>query len=664
MDQHDPQRLHALDAVRGLALLLGVAFHASLSFMPGWPVGLWAMTDTSTSPFLADAAFVAHSFRMTLFFLVAGFFAHMLHRRLGAGGFVRNRLLRIGVPLLAGWAVLYPLISLVWITGITRSTGGNLPPLPETAGVPGAFPLTHLWFLYVLLQFYVASLVLGALLRRLDGGGRLRDTASRALTALARVPLGLLLFALPVALGLMALPVWFYWGGVPTPDQNLVTPLVAWLAYGTAFAVGGWMHRAGSVLDMLARHWAGYLLVGVLAVAWMLLGLRSSQAAPAGFPTAPWLLAEGWVLTKAGFALMHGLAAWGLSLGITGAAMRFLSASSPARRYLADASYWIYLAHLPLVAALQVWVGHWPLHWSIKFALVLGMSLAVLLASYHWLVRPTLLGQLLNGRRYRRGLRDAGVPSSPPAADTSPQPVARLHQASKRYGGTLALDSLDLQLHAGELLALLGPNGAGKSTAINLWLGLVEADGGKVELLGGAPGQPAPRQGLGVMMQDVELPAELTPRELVRLSASYYADPPPLEEVLRRAGIEAFADRAYGRLSGGQKRLAQFAVAICGNPRVLFLDEPSVGLDVQARQALWENIRRLLAGGCSIVLTTHYLEEAEALADRVAVIAGGKLQACGSVAQMRQLVARRRISCHSILGADEVARWPGVLESR
>src|SRR5690606_11719610 len=152
------------------------------------------------------------------------------------------------------------------------------------------------------------------------------------------------------------------------------------------------------------RHWAADLVVGWVAVAWLFPGVRSSQGAPAGVPTAPCRLAEGWVRTTAGFALLRGLAAWGLSLGITGAAMRFLSASSPARRYLADASYWIYLAHLPLVAALQVWVGHWPLHWSIKFALVLGMSLAVLLASYHWLVRPTLLGQLLNGRRYRRGL--------------------------------------------------------------------------------------------------------------------------------------------------------------------------------------------------------------------------------------------------------------------
>ncbi|MGJ4729206.1 ABC transporter ATP-binding protein [Luteimonas sp. SDU101] len=235
---------------------------------------------------------------------------------------------------------------------------------------------------------------------------------------------------------------------------------------------------------------------------------------------------------------------------------------------------------------------------------------------------------------------------------------------TRSFGGVTALDRFDLQLRSGELLALLGPNGAGKTTAISLWLGLLEPDAGTVDLLGGPPQESARRQGLGAMMQDVELPKELTPRELVRLASSYYADPLGLDECLHRAGVSGFADRAYGKLSGGQKRLAQFAVALCGRPRVLFLDEPSVGLDVQARAALWSSIRGLLATGCSIVLTTHYLEEAEALADRVAVIAKGRLVASGSVDEMRALVARRRISCQTRLSEAEVSAWPGVQEAR
>ncbi|WP_238389694.1 ABC transporter ATP-binding protein [Pseudoxanthomonas koreensis] len=232
------------------------------------------------------------------------------------------------------------------------------------------------------------------------------------------------------------------------------------------------------------------------------------------------------------------------------------------------------------------------------------------------------------------------------------------------FGKVAALDGVDLQLRSGELLAVLGPNGAGKSTAISLWLGLIEADRGEVSLLGGDPREDVRRQGLGAMMQDVELPRELNARELVRLASSYYTDPLPLQETLHRAGVAAFAGRPYGKLSGGQKRLAQFAVAICGQPRVLFLDEPTVGLDVQARQALWASIRGLLAAGCSIVLTTHYLEEAEALADRVAVIARGRVVATGSVDEMRELVARSRISCDSRLSATEVGGWPGVLDAR
>ena len=136
MHHPEPQRLHALDAVRGFALLLGVAFHAALSFMPGWPPGLWAMVDNSPSRFLADAAFVAHIFRMSLFFLLAGFFARLLHQRLGTAGFWKNRLLRIAVPLVIGWVLLYPLIVWIWIVGIGKTFGGNPPPLHRHATTP------------------------------------------------------------------------------------------------------------------------------------------------------------------------------------------------------------------------------------------------------------------------------------------------------------------------------------------------------------------------------------------------------------------------------------------------------------------------------------------------------------------------------------------------
>jgi len=670
MHHADPQRLHALDAVRGFALLLGVAFHAALSFMPGWPPGIWAMVDNSPSPFLADAAFVAHIFRMTLFFLLAGFFARLLHQRLGTGGFCKNRLLRIAVPLVIGWVVLYPLVTWIWIAGVTKSFDGNPPPMPEMPRAFGAFPLAHLWFLYQLLQLYAITLLVRAVVVRIDRSRKLRGAVDVLVSGMLRLPLAVLLLGIPVALALMASPMWFYWSGIPAPDQTVVPQPAPLVGYGVAFGFGWLAHRSRDALASIARHWLPNLLAGALATAWLLASLRvSPPMAPPGFPANPFDLADGATLTKSGFAVMSGVAAWGMAMGITGAALRFLSGCSPVRRYIADASYWVYLAHLPVVVALQVWVGHWQLPWGVKYPFVLAVSLVVLFASYHWLVRPTVVGQLLNGRRHPRG-KSAGVPPDAPSPAPVPPrgggdaPVAELRGISKTFGKVAALDGVDLQLRGGELLAVLGPNGAGKSTAISLWLGLIEADSGDVTLLGGDPRETARRQGLGAMMQDVELPRELSPRELVRLASSYYADPLPLEESLRRAGVAAFAGRPYGKLSGGQKRLVQFAVAVCGQPRVLFLDEPTVGLDVQARQALWASIRDLLADGCSIVLTTHYLEEAEALADRVAVIARGRVIAAGSVDDMRALVAQRRISCESRLSAAEVGGWPGVLDAR
>jgi ABC-type multidrug transport system ATPase subunit len=276
---------------------------------------------------------------------------------------------------------------------------------------------------------------------------------------------------------------------------------------------------------------------------------------------------------------------------------------------------------------------------------------------------------MLNGRKRPHG--PAPSPGTPSPASPPPRgdaggggPVAELRGVTKKFGATTALAGIDIEVRAGELLAVLGPNGAGKSTAISLWLGLHEADSGEVSLLGGSPLDVDRRHGLGAMMQDVELPKELRVREMIALASSYYRDPLTVEETLRRSGATPIADKLYGQLSGGQKRLAQFAVAICGQPRVLFLDEPTVGLDIQAREALWDNIRRLLAAGCSIVLTTHYLEEAEALATRVAVINKGKLIASGTVDDMRALVERRQIVCETRSTPAEVLTWPGVVEAR
>lgn len=241
-------------------------------------------------------------------------------------------------------------------------------------------------------------------------------------------------------------------------------------------------------------------------------------------------------------------------------------------------------------------------------------------------------------------------------------PIAQLENVVKRYGPVTALDGVTLRLRRGELLALLGPNGAGKSTAVSLLLGLQRADAGRAELFGLNPQLLQARRRIGVMLQEAALQQSLRVSELIRLTMSYYPKPPEFGEIAQLAGIEELLPRRYGKLSGGQKRRVQFALAICGDPQILFLDEPTVGLDIGARTAMWKALRALVARGCAIVLTTHYLEEAEALADRVAVLARGRIIAEGSVDAIRAHVAQRRIRCISALPEETVRTWPDVAQ--
>lgn len=238
--------------------------------------------------------------------------------------------------------------------------------------------------------------------------------------------------------------------------------------------------------------------------------------------------------------------------------------------------------------------------------------------------------------------------------------LAELAAVTKRFGPVLALDDLSLEIRSGELLAVLGPNGAGKTTAISLLLGLERPDKGTARLFGLPTESIGARRRIGVMLQEAALVPDLRVREQLEMVAAWYPDPLPVSDVLELTGTTSLSRRLYGKLSGGQKRLVQFAVALIGCPDLLFLDEPTVGLDIQSREMVWTQLRRLVADGCSIVLTTHYLEEAEALADRVAVLAKGRLIATGTVDDIRSLVVRKRISCRTTLRAEEVAAWPDV----
>ncbi len=240
--------------------------------------------------------------------------------------------------------------------------------------------------------------------------------------------------------------------------------------------------------------------------------------------------------------------------------------------------------------------------------------------------------------------------------------VASLNAVSINYGKLRALDGINLEIRRGQLLSVLGPNGAGKSTAISLLLGLLRPDQGTVRLFGDDPRRIRARRRIGVMLQSGQLPETLRVAELLRLTASYYPRPRSLEESAAVAGIEDLLGRPYGKLSGGQQRRVQFALALCGRPELLFLDEPTVGMDIEARQKLWQAMRSLVAEGCSVLLTTHYLEEAEALSQRVVVLGHGRVLSEGSVDELRARVALSSIRCRTQLDPSLVAAWPEVRE--
>jgi ABC-2 type transport system ATP-binding protein len=241
-------------------------------------------------------------------------------------------------------------------------------------------------------------------------------------------------------------------------------------------------------------------------------------------------------------------------------------------------------------------------------------------------------------------------------------PAAQMTSVNKNYGTVQALRNFTLEVRAGELTAVLGPNGAGKTTAIKLLLGLARPTSGKVSVFDADPTLVATHMRVGAMLQVGRVPETLRVWEHIDLFSSYYPHPLPISETLAIAGIDNLRDRKFGDLSGGQKQRVLFALAICGNPDLLFLDEPTVGLDVEARHLLWDEIRQLLTRGKTVVLTTHYLEEADALADRIVVINKGSIIAEGTRTEVKAHTAGKKIRCFTQLTADLIRTLPGVAD--
>lgn len=385
-------RFHSLDALRAFALLLGVVWHAAVAFLPfefGWPI-----QDASRSWALAVFCFVSHSFRLGLFFLIAGFFAHLLYHRRGPASFVRNRSLRVLIPFVIGSLVVAPLIvwSLCWaeVGGALRGDQlleGWAQACAKLAAEPQYwFSGTHLWFLKYLFIMYLTVLIARSLFNRISSHTDALRWLDRRFSTTFRSRWGILLLAAPTVLFLWGMWRW----GIADPSPRLIPDLPLFLQYGYLFTVGWMLHRQTDLLEALAQRWRFYLSLSVplLVVSLIMLPIGRDAEHTLKF------------VVNFVFKTSYGLMSWSLILGSIGAFTHFFREPSAIWRYLSDASYWIYIAHLPLLLFLQVALLPIEMHWTLKLAITNLIVFSLLIVSYAVLVRPTYIGLLLNGRRY------------------------------------------------------------------------------------------------------------------------------------------------------------------------------------------------------------------------------------------------------------------------
>jgi len=388
------QRLYYLDGVRAFALILGVIFHASLSFMPMF-IG-WAVMDISTSEVISIFVLICHSFRMELFFLIAGYFSHLKFHQQSLSTFLKSRLVRILIPFVLGWFLLRPLLVSGWILGGESMRGeaniinGLIAGFDSLSELPkGLLIGTHLWFLYYLLFISISLILLRVVIGQHQPTYHwLKVVLDRGVSWVSNARTGILWVSVPTSLCLWFMNSW----GMETPDKSLIPNIPVTLIYAGFFFFGWLLHRHDNLIGLFSKITPSKLIFFLVSTL--------SCVILAGFEMKYGHVNYQYI--KAGFLFSYAVMMWTLIALSIGFANKLIKGSNKVVRYLADASYWLYLIHLPIVIWLQIAFAELPLHWSLKLVTVSGMTILLSILLYDIFVRSTLIGAVLNGSRKTR----------------------------------------------------------------------------------------------------------------------------------------------------------------------------------------------------------------------------------------------------------------------
>jgi peptidoglycan/LPS O-acetylase OafA/YrhL len=398
------ERYHSLDFLRAVAMFLGILLHGMMSFMDT-VIPFWAARDDERSPLADLFVFVVHIFRMQTFFLLAGFFGCLLYERYGLRGMIRHRFMRIVIPFVLGVLLVGPTLQAIWFFGeksalqyivpgfdTSRPIGENLAELFLTGQFLTKLPLAHLWFLYYLIFLFalmIPCILVGRAFAKTPLGVRMRNGFRR----LVALPGKVLILAIPTALLLLPMK---FWGFADTPEGW--TPSMPVVAYYFFFFTFGWLlWGQRDLLSVFTKCWGYSLLLGNLIV--LPAALALFFAAIDGIQGKAELPGIGHQMAV---CYLTSLYTWLMIGGLMGAFRYYFNRERKWVRYLADASFWCYLWHLTIIVPMQIALAHVPLPGLIKFALIIGVAMALLLATYEWCVRYTFIGAMLNGRKVRQ----------------------------------------------------------------------------------------------------------------------------------------------------------------------------------------------------------------------------------------------------------------------